>query len=64
MYPAGPPDYHITQSAWGKFLEFISATAVFRCLSLVVAFTSWATVVSVISHTTYSLSIQPTLLTV
>ncbi|KAM5531168.1 hypothetical protein V8D89_014200 [Ganoderma adspersum] len=64
MYSVDPFAGHSTRSALGRFVAAVLATAVFRCWPLLLFFTGWATAVSVISHTTHSLVIQPTLLTV
>ncbi|PIL29976.1 hypothetical protein GSI_07887 [Ganoderma sinense ZZ0214-1] len=59
------PGHSTARSALGEFFAQVRATAVFRCWSLVLLFTIWATIVSVINHATRSLAIlEPTLLTV
>lgn len=65
MYAVDPfAQGHSQRNSIEKFAAAVLATAVFRCWPLLLFFTGWATAVSVISHTTHSLAIQPTLLTV
>ncbi|KAJ8515116.1 hypothetical protein ONZ45_g7418 [Pleurotus djamor] len=47
-----------------SFINALLSTAVVRCFHILLFFAGWATMVAVISHNVYDLSIQPTLLTV
>ena len=47
-----------------SLISALLATALFRCWHILLFFTGWATMVTLISHYVYKLSIQPTLLTV
>ncbi|KAH9965276.1 Bestrophin, RFP-TM, chloride channel-domain-containing protein [Russula dissimulans] len=67
MEPLGPgfPDPFSRDRAFAKtFWSAILATALFRCWHILVFFAAWSTAICVISDTTKSLAIAPTLLTV
>jgi len=67
MEPLGPgfPDPFSRDRAFAKtFWSAILATALFRCWHILLFFAAWSTAICVISDTTQSLGIAPTLLTV
>ena len=49
---------------WSSLISALLATALFRCWNILLFFTGWGTMVTLISHYVYPLAIQPTLLTV
>ncbi|KAI0049357.1 UPF0187-domain-containing protein [Auriscalpium vulgare] len=61
-----PPDPFApkVRGFWSTFIHGLLATALFRCWHILIFFAAWSTAISVISHTTRNLGIQPTLLTV
>ena len=49
---------------WSSLVSALLATALFRCWHILLFFSGWAAMVSLISEFVYSLSFPPTLLTV
>jgi len=49
---------------WSSLVSAVLATALFRCWHILLFFTGWGAMVTLISHYGYDLAIQPTLLTV
>ncbi|KAF9653667.1 UPF0187-domain-containing protein [Thelephora ganbajun] len=49
---------------WSSLISALLATALFRCWHILLFFSAWAAMVTLISQYTHSLAIQPTLLTV
>lgn len=62
--PSFPDPFNHERGFAATFWHAIFATALFRCWHILIFFGAWSTLVSVISHTTKSLAISSTLLTV
>ena len=49
---------------WRSLISALLATALFRCWHILLFFSGWGAMVTLISHFVHPLAIQPTLLTV
>ena len=49
---------------WSSLISALLATALFRCWHILLFFTAWGAMVTLVSHYVYELTVQPTLLTV